>query len=94
MNKEDLKSAIAEYVDLPKTVVTQVIDGYVEIVTSTLAKHEDVSIPGFATMTVSHRAAREGVNPRTKEKIMINACTVPKFKASKALKDRVNNKED
>ena len=39
---------------------------------------------------VSKRAAREGRNPQTGASMKIEACTAPKFKAGKALKDAVN----
>jgi DNA-binding protein HU-beta len=45
---------------------------------------------GFGTFVVSERAASEGRNPRTGEKISISASKQPKFKAGKGLKDAVN----
>ncbi|PIZ26843.1 MAG: DNA-binding protein HU, partial [Chloroflexi bacterium CG_4_10_14_0_8_um_filter_46_9] len=56
-------------------------------VTKTLKKGEEVVLTGFGTFSAKQRAARQGVNPRTGEKIQIPAVTVPKFKAGKALKD-------
>jgi DNA-binding protein HU-beta len=38
---------------------------------------------------VSKRAAREGINPQTKEKIQIPAMSLPKFTAGKTLKEAV-----
>jgi DNA-binding protein HU-beta len=46
-------------------------------------------VAGFGAFRVTKRAAREGVNPRTGEKIHIAAKITPKFKAAKALKDAV-----
>jgi len=48
-----------------------------------------VAVAGFGAFKTSKRAARQGVNPRTGEKISIAATTVPKFKAGKALKEAV-----
>jgi DNA-binding protein HU-beta len=39
---------------------------------------------------VASRAASEGRNPRTGEKIQIPATKQPKFKAGKGLKDAIN----
>ena len=44
-----------------------------------------------ATFEVTERAARDGINPRTKETIHIPASKAPKFKAMKSLKEKVNN---
>ena len=51
---------------------------------------EDISVVGFGTFSVKHRAARSGRNPRTGDTIEIAASNVPGFKAGKALKDAVN----
>ncbi|MBQ5870255.1 MAG: HU family DNA-binding protein, partial [Lachnospiraceae bacterium] len=49
-----------------------------------------VQLVGFGTFEVSERAAREGRNPKTGEKMPIAASKTPKFKAGKALKDQIN----
>ena len=55
-----------------------------------LAKGNDVAISGFGSFKVSKRAAREGRNPQTNEKIKIPARKAVTFKAGSALKDIVN----
>ena len=50
-----------------------------------------MSLVGFGTFTVKHRAGREGRNPQTGETIQIKPSNVPGFKAGKALKDAVND---
>lgn len=52
-----------------------------------LVKGEKVQLIGFGTFSVSERAAREGINPSTKEKIKIEAKKVAKFKAGAELAD-------
>ena len=48
-----------------------------------------ITLPGLAKLSVGKRAARTGVNPKTKEKIKIPAAKIVKVKALKALKDGV-----
>ncbi|MDA0345644.1 MAG: HU family DNA-binding protein, partial [Proteobacteria bacterium] len=48
-----------------------------------------VSLVGFGTFSVRHRAARMGRNPQTGAAIQIAASKVPGFKAGKGLKDKV-----
>ena len=55
-----------------------------------MKKGEKVQLVGFGTFEVSERAAREGINPRTRETIKIAAAKTPKFKAGKQLKDSLN----
>ena len=50
---------------------------------------QKISIPGFGKFSVVNRAARKGINPRTKKKIRIKATKAPKFTAAKALKEVV-----
>ena len=65
-------------------------ESVVAVVTKALKKGESVQITGFGTFEVVERAAREGINPRTKETIQIPASKAPVFKAGKSLKDAVN----
>ena len=54
-------------------------------------KYQKIQLAGFGTFEVTERAARDGINPRTKETIHIPASKAPKFKAMKSLKEKVNN---
>lgn len=90
MNKAELVDAIAKDTGLTKKDTELVVKSFVENVSKSLEKGEDVQLIGFGTFSVGERAARTGHNPKTGEKITIKASKAPKFKAGKALKDRVN----
>ncbi|MGB0694710.1 MAG: HU family DNA-binding protein [Rhodospirillaceae bacterium] len=90
MNKNDLIAAVAESSGLSKTDATKAVDGVFAAITDALKAGEEVRLVGFGTFAVSERAASEGRNPRTGEKITIAASKQPKFKAGKGLKDAVN----
>ncbi len=90
MNKVELIAAVAEKAELSKKDTEKFITAFTETVTETLKKGDKVSLVGFGTFEAKERAAREGINPRTKEKIKIAASKAPTFKAGKALKDFVN----
>ncbi len=89
VNKEDLIEAIASKADLSKKDVAAALEALVDKITETISKGDKVTLTGFGTFKVSKRAAREGINPQTKEKIQIPAMTVPKFTAGKSLKEAV-----
>lgn len=89
MNKQELISALASVTGLSKIDSSKAVDGFIEVVATTLQKGDEVKISGFGTFVVSHREASEGRNPRTGEKIKIPASKHPKFKAMKGLKDAV-----
>lgn len=90
MNKTDLIDAIAAAADLPKASAGRALDAVVDSISDALSKGEPVTLVGFGTFAVKHRAAREGRNPQTGQTIPIKASNVPGFKPGKALKDAVN----
>ena len=91
MNKNELVDAIAEEADLSKASAGRALDAAINAITGALTKQDTVSLVGFGTISVKHRAAREGRNPRSGETIQIKASNAPGFKAGKALKDAVNS---
>jgi len=90
MNKSELIDAIATDSGLSKADAGRALDGFTSAITSALNGGGSVSMVGFGTFSVKHRAARAGRNPRTGETIQIKASNNPSFKAGKALKDAVN----
>ena len=90
MNKAELIDAVAGTADISKADAGRAVDAIFDNVTGALRRGEQVSLVGFGTFSVKHRAARAGRNPRTGETIQIAASNVPGFKAGKALKDAVN----
>ena len=91
MNKTELVAAIAERTQLSKPDSVKALKAFIEVVGDELKNGGKVQLAGFGTFEVAERAERQGINPRTKETITIAASKSPKFKAMKALKDKVNN---
>lgn len=88
MNKAELAQVLAEKLNVSKREAEDMINAFVDTVTSQLQKGDEVVLTGFGAFSVKARAARTGVNPQNPtEKIQIPAVKVPKFKAGKALKD-------
>lgn len=90
MNKTELVAAVAEVTGVAKKDVASVIDATFDKIAAAMAEGDKVQVIGFGTFEARERAAREGINPLTKEKITVEACKVPAFKPGKALKDNVN----
>lgn len=89
MNKSAVVDAIASKTGHSKKDSEMVIEAILDVITDTLQKGDQVAFTGFGTFSVSRRAARQGINPATGERIQIQAVNVPKFKAGKGLKDAV-----
>ena len=91
MNKTELVAAIAERTELTKKDADQALKAFIDVVGDELSKGEKIQLAGFGTFEVTERAARDGINPRTKETIHIPESKAPKIKAMKSLKEKVNN---
>ena len=89
MNKSELIEAIAQQAGLTKTDAGKAVDAFTAVVKDALKSGDSIALVGFGTFKVAERAARQGLNPRTKEAIKIPAARVPKFTAGKTLKDAV-----
>jgi integration host factor subunit beta len=60
-------------------------------ISAALARGQRVELRGFGAFTVKRRKARIGHNPRTREKVPVEEKTVPFFRASGALRARLNH---
>ena len=90
MSKTELVEFVAEKAGLTKADAGRAVDAFVEGVTKGLKKEGKVALVGFGTFSAKKRAAREGLNPLTKEPIKSAAKTVASFKAGSKLKDALN----
>lgn len=90
MNKNDLVALVADSAGLSKTDAAKAVDAVFDGISDSLKKGDEVRLVGFGTFAVAERAASEGRNPRTGEKIAIPASKQPKFKPGKTLKDALN----
>jgi DNA-binding protein HU-beta len=65
--------------------VEAVLDG----ISGALTRGEEVNFTGFGKFHVAERGPRQGVNPRTGERITIPGGRVPRFSAGAGLKSQV-----
>ncbi|MBP5498459.1 MAG: HU family DNA-binding protein [Muribaculaceae bacterium] len=92
MNKTELVNAIAAEAKLTKKDAKAALEATLGAVSKSLAKGDKVALIGFGTFSVVKKAARTGLNPRTKKPIKIAAKKVAKFKAGAELAKKVNKK--
>ena len=85
MNKSELVAAVAAKAGLSKVDAKKAVDAVVASVTEALKGGDKVALVGFGTFSVAERPARQGINPRTKQKITIAAKKTAKFKADAEL---------
>ena len=90
MTKKELIGQVSDKLELTKKDVELYVNAILDTITETLEKGEEVSIVGFGKFEVKERAQRNGINPQTKELIVIEASKTVKFKPAKNLKEIVN----
>jgi DNA-binding protein HU-beta len=90
MNKSDLIAAVTKSARLTKTQATQAVETVFASITQTLRKGGEATFVGFGSFRVTKRAAREGRNPRTGQKIKIAASKLPRFRPGKKLREAVS----
>ena len=89
MTKAELVSVMAQEAGINKVAAADALEAYVTTVAKELKKKGKLGLVGFGTFSVVKRKAREGRNPQTGKAIKIPAKKVIKFKAGKALADKV-----
>lgn len=83
---------IASRTNLTKADAARVVNAVLDTIVETVAKGDDVTLPGFGSFKTVQRAAREGKNPKTGEKLQIAATIAPKFSAGATFKSAVAKK--
>jgi len=94
MNKADLVEAVQNKmikagVETSKASAEKAVQAVLDSVSEGLKKDKAVQLIGFGTFSVAKRAARQGINPQTGEKIKIKASKTVKFKAGAKLKEKI-----
>jgi DNA-binding protein HU-beta len=90
MTKDGLVEAVMKAAGFEhKSEAQRAVEAVFDTISKTMGRGEDVTVTGFGTFRVAKRAAREGRNPKTGEKIHIAASIKAKFRAGKSLKEAV-----
>ena len=90
MNRNELVDTVSSKTDLKKSEASKAVDAVFDAIAEALQGGDEVRLVGFGTFSVASRAASEGRNPRTGEKIHIAASNQAKFKPGKGLRDSLN----
>ena len=90
MDKNELIRETANNAGTTIKEATTAFDAVVKAITDGLKNGEKIQISGFGTFEVKEKPERDGLNPKTGEKIKISASKLPAFKFGKAFKDEIN----
>lgn len=86
LTKSDLIAQVAAEVGISKSQAKVIVDAMLDILTENIQNGVKVNLTGFGSFEVRETKSRNGVNPRTLEKITIPASKRVAFKAGSSLK--------
>ena len=90
MTKKEIIKVIADnHTEFTQKEIGEIIDAFLDVIKTEVAKGEKVSIPKFGNFESVERAARECRNPQTNERMQIAAYNTPKFKPASDFKNMV-----
>jgi len=89
VTKQEFIASVDQRSGLASRDAQKAVDAFLDTITDTLRGGGEVNFTGFGKFSAANRAARQGVNPRTGERVQIAATTVPKFSAGSQLKAAV-----
>jgi DNA-binding protein HU-beta len=91
MTKAELVARIAEEASISHAQAGKALQSFINTIHDELKGAGSINIAGLGSFAITKRAARSGINPRTREPIKIPASNSVKFKCAKALKDHINS---
>jgi len=92
VTKSELVGHVSDRSGLTRQEAGRAVEAMLETVEDALHRGSEVSFSGFGRFHVSDRAARQGVNPRTGDRMQIAAARVPRFTAGSGLKKAVRGR--
>ena len=93
LNKTEFIAAVATKAGITKSEAQRTVKAVLDVITESLQSDNRVVLTGFGTFEVREAKERWGVNPRTKEKVLIPATKRPAFSAGAELKKAVKGEE-
>ncbi len=91
VTRAQLTEAISQEMGLSRSESAQLVESVLDGIADALASGEPVKLSSFGTFFVHDKARRIGRNPKTGEEVPILPRRVLVFRASRVLKDRIQN---
>lgn len=92
MNKSDLVNNISAKSDLfTEDDIEKLVNSILDLISESLRKNQRVEVRNFGTFSIRSREKRLSRNPKTGTSVLVEAKKHPYFRASKNLKQSLNN---
>lgn len=91
LTKVDMADHVSQETGLTKKAARIAVDAMLEFIVTANANNEKVKLVGFGSFEPRKRMGHNGIDPNTKEPLVINDTITPKFTAGKHYKDQVQH---
>jgi len=92
MTKSELIAKVAKQTGISASNTENVLNAFVENIIDSLKTGESVTIAGFGRFEMRQRKTKAYTNPKTKTKSQLQPTSIPGFKASGQMKQRISSK--
>jgi nucleoid DNA-binding protein len=93
VTKKDIVRTIAEQLDLPQLRTKELVQKTFDALIETLVQEGRIELRNFGVFQIKRRDARVARNPRTGERVPVQAKSVVTFKPGKEMEERVRELE-
>ena len=93
MTKRDIAKAVATKTGIPAFQAKEIVQKTMDAIVAALIAERRIELRGFGVFEVKKRAARNGRNPRTGEKVFVPEKLVVTFKPSVEIEGRLRSLE-
>ena len=90
VNKESLTQTLSQHLNISKKQASYAVDLIFDEMAEALAQDGQVDISSFGKFDIFDRKERMGINPVSKERMVIPSSKLPKFRPSQTLKRKCN----
>ena len=90
ITRVELAAAVYKVIGTTRTEAAALVDAVIERISDKICAGETVKLHNFGKFVVRHKDKREGRNPRTLEPAEITERRIVQFRASPAMKQKLN----
>ena len=94
ISKKELVHKIADITHANKVVVRKIVQSFIDEITDELAKNNRIEFRDFGVFKTIKRPSRMAQNPKTLEKVQVEAKRKVKFKMGRVMKQKLGKAED
>ena len=90
LGKREIIDKLTPVIGFSSRNIQKITDEIIEIIASILKDQKKINLKNLGSLKIVFKKQRDGRNPKTKEKFIINSRNTIQFKTSELLKKKLN----